>query len=288
MKESYFRLLEWSMEVAAQQFIHMVPTMDSLSVWSLQKKPNRSPTSKSVTLVTSLLLLEHYFLWIYYPSFNYGLLAQNFFEQHLIVVNTIISLTGSVVGTYIVSSLGFGRGLDMENILNATISGGVVMGAPCSFIYRPGVALFIGCTTGIISTLCFYYLTPKLLNCIGLYDTCGIHNLHGIPGLIGGIWSSIIVAFYSTGFNTKIAAQYSNGNFLVPIDRTFHQQGGLQIAGTFCSLAIAFGIIGGLVTSCFYKEKPKYFYLDSEYFENAIFREIYKGDRGKNRYLDQK
>lgn len=142
------------------------------------------------------------FLWIYYPSFNYASLAVNSFEQNLIVVNTILSLTGSVLGTYIISSLSFGRGLDMENILNATIAGGVVMGAPCSFIYRPGVAVFIGFSTGIISTYSFHYLGPKLLDCMSLYDTCGIHNLHGIPGLLGGIWSAIIVAFYDTGFDT--------------------------------------------------------------------------------------
>lgn len=84
----------------------------------------------------------------------------------------------------------------MENILNATLAGGVVIGAPCFMIYRPGLAMFIGFTTGIISTLCFHKLTPKLLSCLGLYDTCGVHNLHGVPGLLGGIWSAIIVAFY--------------------------------------------------------------------------------------------
>lgn len=99
----------------------------------------------------------------------------------------------------------------MESLLNATISGGVVIGAPCSIIYRPGLSILIGFTTGIISTLSFYNLTPKLLKCIGLYDTCGIHNLHGIPGLLGGIWSAIIIAFYNTGYDQTVAAQYSTG-----------------------------------------------------------------------------
>jgi len=271
--------------------IHTYGAYYGLAVCVVLSKKAKPITNIKISYISNIFaFIGTLFLWIYYPSFNYGLLAQNSFEQNLIVVNTVLSLTGSVLGTYIVSALGFGRGLEMENILNATISGGVVMGAPCSFIYRPGVALFIGFSTGIISTLCFHHLTPKLLDCIGLYDTCGIHNLHGIPGVLGGLWSAVIVAFYNTGFDTEIAAMYSNGNFLFPTTNSFLKQGGLQVAGTFCSLAMAilFGILGGLVTSFFYKEKPKYFYLDTEYFENAHFREIYKGDSGENNYLNQK
>ena len=115
---------------------------------------NPLQTSKSAMFPTYLPLSGPFPVGLL-SSFNYASLAQNSFEQNLIVVNTIISLTGSVLGTYIISALSFGRGLDMENILNATIAGGVVMGASCSFIYRPGVALFIGCSTGMISTFCF-------------------------------------------------------------------------------------------------------------------------------------
>lgn len=177
----------------------------------------------------------------------------------------------------------------MESILNSTLAGGVAIGAPVSVIYRPGVAILIGFSTGIISTLCFHKLTAKLLGWIGLYDTCGVHNLHGIPGLLGGIWSAIIVAFYNTGYDLTIGSQYATGKFL-NIETGFLKQGGLQIAGTFCSLgmAIVFGIIGGLISRAFYTEKNKYFYLDTEYFEEAHFHEIYKGDSGKNLYLDQK
>ena len=263
--------------------IHTFGAYFGLTVCLVLSKKARPITNIKISYISNITaFIGTIFLWAYWPSFNYGLFAQNSFEQNLIVVNTVLALTGSVVGTFAVSSLGFGRGLEMENILNATLAGGVVIGAPCQFIYRPGVALFIGCSTGMISALCFHHLTPKLLDCIGLYDTCGIHNLHGIPGLLGGIWSAIIVAFYSTGYDAEIAANYSNGHFLFPVNRTFHYQGGLQIAGTFCSMTmgIAFGIVGGLVTSCFYKEKPKYFYLDTEYFDNAHFREIYRGDTG--------
>ena len=271
--------------------IHTYGAYYGLTVCLVLARQARPITNIKISYVSNIFaFIGTLFLWLYYPSFNYASLAVNPFEQNLIVVNTIMSLGGSVLATYIVSALGFGRGLEMENILNATISGGVVMGAPCSFIYRPGLAAFIGFTTGAISTWCFHNLTPKLLDWIGLYDTCGIHNLHGIPGLLGGIWSAIVVAFYNTGYDMEIAAQYSNGHFLFPSTNSFLKQGGLQIAGTFCSfgMSIAFGLVGGLLVSCFYKEKPKYFYLDTEYFENAHFREIYREDMGDNLYLDQK
>ena len=143
---------------------------------------------------------------------------------------------------------------------------------------------------GMVSTLCFHNLTPKLLDCIGLYDTCGIHNLHGIPGLLGGTWSAIVCASYDSGFDTSIAAMYSNGHFLFPATNSFLKQGGLQMAGTLTSLVmgIIFGLIAGLITGCFYREKNKYFYLDTEYFDNAHFRELYKDDPGENLYLKQK
>ena len=271
--------------------IHTYGAYYGLTVCLVLAKKARPITNIKISYLSNITaFIGSLFLWIYWPSFNYGLIAQNVFEQNLIVVNTVLSLTGSVLGTYIVSALGFGRGLEMENILNATLAGGVAIGAAAQFIYRPGVALFIGLTTGMISAQAFHSLTPKLLECIGLYDTCGIHNLHGIPGLIGGIWSAIIVAFYNSGYDAQIAAQYSNGHFLFPTTNSFFLQGGLQIAGTFCSLAmgISFGVVGGLLTSFFYKEKPKYFYLDTEYFDNAHFREIYRGDTGENNYLDQK
>ena len=147
--------------------IHTYGAYYGLTVSWLLAKKKRPITNIKISYISNIFaFIGTLFLWIYYPSFNYASLATNSFEQHLIVVNTILSLTGSVLGTFIVSSISFGRGLDMENLLNATIAGGVVMGAPCSFIYRPGVALFIGCTTGIISTLCFHYLGPKLVTSV--------------------------------------------------------------------------------------------------------------------------
>jgi Ammonium Transporter Family len=50
----------------------------------------------------------------------------------------------------------------------------------------PGVAFAVGVAAGILSALGFTYVTPYLDARIGLGDTCGIHNLHGMPGALHG------------------------------------------------------------------------------------------------------
>ena len=53
--------------------------------------------------------------------------------------------------------------------------------------------MIIGSFAGIASTLGYQYLTPALKK-IYLHDTCGVHNLHGIPGVISGIAGAIVAA----------------------------------------------------------------------------------------------
>ena len=111
-------------------------------------------------------------------------------------------------------------------------------------------------------------MTAKLEEWIGLYDTCGIHNLHGIPGILGGIFSAIIIAAY-TSVPLASDAAMQLGFSTPPDGRTFFLQGGFQIAGTFSSLGIALvgGIVAGIIIRLINIYEPKEFYNDSLYFE---------------------
>jgi ammonium transporter Rh len=65
------------------------------------------------------------------------------------------------LATFSLSAL-LGKHFIIEDILNATLAGGVAIGAPCGMIYSPGIAMAIGFISGLISTLGYHYLTPKL------------------------------------------------------------------------------------------------------------------------------
>lgn len=153
----------------------------------------------------------------------------------------------------------------MEDILNATLAGGVAIGAPSGVIQNPGISLFVGLLAGSVSTAGFYKLTKILDDKLGIHDTCGVHNLHGIPGLLGGIISGIIIGGYQTGYG--IYDQYEPFLDVTPFKRTYYVQGGFQIAATFTSMGIGivFGIITGLVLLCVYK------FVNEEFFEDAVY-----------------
>ena len=52
--------------------------------------------------------------------------------------------------------------------------------------------LIIGICAGILSTVGFSIIAPKVCALIKGTDTCGVHNLHGMPGLLGGLFAIAI------------------------------------------------------------------------------------------------
>jgi ammonium transporter Rh len=56
------------------------------------------------------------------------------------------------------------------------------MGSASSLRLSAGGALAVGIFAGVMSTMGFARLMPALESKIGLGDTCGVHNLHGMPG----------------------------------------------------------------------------------------------------------
>ncbi len=108
--------------------------------------------------------------------------------------------------------------------------------------------------------------------------SCGVHNLHGMPGVLGGIFSAIAIASYATDPLTDTTQQSYLPFYTQPSTglnahgRTFYGQGGCQIAAIFISMGIAigFGIIAGFLMRLVYSFDPTEFYRDDIYFEVTL------------------
>ena len=181
------------------------------------------------------------FLFLFWPSFNAGLIDDPASAGRA-VINTVLSICGSVVVVFALSkAVHAGRHLDMEHVQNATLAGGVAIGAACDMIINPGAALATGVAAGIVSTYGFSFLSPFLKK-KGLTDTCGIADLHLMPGIIGGIVSAI-AATQVTGSSwpaEAIASAFPGRGMRSP-----STQGGYQFAFLIISLTI--GAAGGFL-----------------------------------------
>jgi ammonium transporter Rh len=93
----------------------------------------------------------------------------------------------------------------MEIVLNATLAGGVAIGACTDLVVSAGLSILIGAFAGICSALGFAYLNKFLQRKTGLHDTCGVHNLHGIPGIIGGCIGAIAASQSGKVFHSAAA-----------------------------------------------------------------------------------
>jgi len=136
------------------------------------------------------------FSWLYWPSFNASPAFGS--DRMRAYINTIMSLTSSTTMTFATSALiEENNNFNPMQIQNAAIAGGVAIGTAADFLVKPFGALLIGAISGIISVLGFAYVQPFLRKRLGLHDTCGVHNLHGMPGILGGVASAIAAAYAS-------------------------------------------------------------------------------------------
>merc|ERR1719384_346882 len=180
------------------------------------------------------------FLWILWPSFC-GAVAPVGPEQFYAVTNCFIGLCGSVMGFAIMSRLLHEGKFDAVEMQNATLAAGVTMGVPADMPIGPAVAILLGLLAGMLSTFGFAKIK---LDCIGVGDTCGVHNLHGMPGLFSGIAGLFLCSPVST-ITT-------------------------QLLGMLCSIGIA--AVGGFLTAMVLKILPSV--EGSELFNDSAFWEV--------------
>ena len=180
-------------------------------------------------------LLGSMILWVFWPSFCAALVIPA--EVVHTAVNVVLALSGATIITYIFTVWLRGK-IDAADIANASLAGGVAIGSVCN-VASPTEAFIIGLIAGAISTIGFAWVQSRLEKSLKLIDTCGVSNLHGIPGLFGGLAALAVVPNINAG---------------------------AQLTGIGLTVAIA--VIGGLITGKIlsmtgHRKIP---YVDSEEF----------------------
>ncbi len=151
------------------------------------RKINDMPMKTSVHSV-SFVWLAAMLLLVLWPSFVTALLPP---EEILPAMFTCyMALVASALSTYLLSYI-LKREVDPLVYTYAMLAGGVAIGATVNLV-GPLEGWIIGFLAGIVSTLCFYYLHDWLNKTTGVLDTMGVHNLHGVPGIFGGLVAMVV------------------------------------------------------------------------------------------------
>lgn len=238
--------------------IHMFGAYFGLAVAFVLGKPKHTTDVEGGHVADLFSLVGTTFLWLYWPSFNGGFLEPNSHQQQRAIINSILGLCASSVGAFFTSSLMSGhfkfRPVDIQN---ATLAGGVGMGAICHLTMRASDPLLVGLACGGASVFGFARL-QAMLDHLGVHDTCGVHNLHGIPSLIGGAASIIIMGY-------KGPMRHDMPNPIV--HETQWEDQFISVAFTL-AVAISSGIVTGFILYALRSdEHTTEFFTDAPYWE---------------------
>merc|ERR1719502_695741 len=147
-------------------------------------------------------LIGTVFLWLFWPSFVAGGLEAGTDGHGIALINTVLALLASTVITFGVMPMLSGNRFGTVPVQNATLAGGVTIGATANLAMGPGMALIVGSAAGALS--CFFFIKPLIP---AETDTCGINNLHGMPGILGGILSGVLPMMIS-GTGVVVSNQF--------------------------------------------------------------------------------
>jgi ammonium transporter Rh len=156
----------------------------------LTAKKDRAPQVETSKRSNQFALLGSAALWIFWPSFCSAMVSLD--QIPLVAINTIMALCGATIATYVFSVFIRGK-IEVGDIANASLAGGVAIGASCANV-TPGWSILIGSVAGAISVIGYTIIQPRLQKLTGGVDTCGVHNLHGMPGVFGGLIAMALVA----------------------------------------------------------------------------------------------
>jgi len=126
--------------------------------------------------------------------------------------------------------------------------------------------VIVGSIAGALSTVGFRFIKPVLQK-FRIHDSCGVSNLHGLPGLLAGIFGIILAIFPTYSLYTENLL----GTCWNTYHRTYWGQFGYQAAALGVTIGIA--VIGGLITGAILRlpllndPRPSAYYNDRAHWD---------------------
>jgi ammonium transporter Rh len=169
---------------------------------ALTRKEQRDLAISSDETSDRFSMIGSMVLWLFWPSFCSAVVPMEQFAAT--AVNTILALCGATASTYLFSLILRKGKVTIGDMANAALAGGVAIGATCNVVTAP-IAFTIGAIAGALCVFGYAVVQPKLQNMFRIVDTCGVHNLHGMPGLLGGLAAILVIPGIATAQLVGIA-----------------------------------------------------------------------------------
>jgi len=185
-----FTALDGVLDSGGSILVHMFAAYWGWGViLTLRNRAVRDEPMQTSVHSVSFVWLASMLLFVLWPSFVTALLPPE--EIIPAMINTYLALMASTLVTYVLLVV-LKRTIDPLVFTYAILAGGVAIGATVD-LATPWQAWIIGLVGGAASTLSFVYLNDRLGKATGVLDSMGVHNLHGIPGIVGGLAPLLVV-----------------------------------------------------------------------------------------------
>uniref|UniRef100_A0A3P9PCI5 Ammonium transporter AmtB-like domain-containing protein n=1 Tax=Poecilia reticulata TaxID=8081 RepID=A0A3P9PCI5_POERE len=292
-----FAVTEWAVlkylrinDAGGSILIHLFACYFGLGVTFVLYRPrlNKGHPKETTSYNSDILsVMGTLFLWVFWPSFNSALTFKGD-DQHRAVLHTFLGLSSSTITAFALSAMFNKRGkITMADIQNVTLAGGVTVGASVDMMISPVAAYALGIMGCAACFFGYKYLTPFLAQRLRIQDQCGIHNLHGLTGLISS--TAGICAILMATEDTYGPSMYQIFSHRAPpegdpkllelqklipglkpgLGRTAQEQALFQVAAVFATIAAAAagGLLTGLVMKLPFMASPS----DENCFDDELF-----------------
>ncbi|XP_067095275.1 rh50-like protein [Osmerus mordax] len=273
--------------------IHLFACYFGLGVTFMLYRPclNQGHAKESTSYHSDILsVMGTLILWVFWPSFNSALTLKGD-DQHRAILHTFIGLSASTLTAFALSAMLNKNGkITMADVQNVTLAGGVTVGACVDMMISPAAAYALGMMGCTACMLGYKYLSPFLAQRLRVQDQCGIHNLHGLTGLIS--CTAGIAAILTASEEVYGPSMYEIFSHRAPMEgdpkllelqalipglqpglgRSAKEQALYQVAAVFSTIGMSTlgGIFTGFVLSLPYLASPS----DDLCFDDELFFEV--------------